>query len=79
AADAAWQAQIAPVFQRVCAHCHLPGGEAGIDLSTAAAWASERAEIVRRVLETRTMPPAGTELTDADRAALEHWASSGTR
>ena len=76
AADAAWQAQIAPVFQRVCAHCHLPGGEAGIDLSTPAAWASERSEIANRVLATRTMPPAGTDLDDADRATLEHWLST---
>ncbi len=79
AADAAWQAQVAPVFQRVCAHCHLPGGEAGIDLSTAASWTSERAEIAHRVLETRTMPPAGTDLSDADRAALEHWLGASTR
>ncbi len=71
--DPAWQSQVAPVFQRVCAHCHLPGGEAGIDLSTAAAWQSERAEIARRVLVTRTMPPAGTELSEADRAALAAW------
>jgi hypothetical protein len=73
AADPAWQAQVAPVFQRVCAHCHLPGGEAGIDLSTPAAWHAERGEIARRVLATRTMPPAGTELGDADRAALASW------
>jgi hypothetical protein len=73
AADPAWQSNVAPIFQRVCAHCHLPGGEAGIDLSTAAAWQSARAEIARRVLVTRTMPPAGTELGDADRAALASW------
>ena len=71
--DPAWLAQVAPVFQRVCAHCHLPGGEADFDLSTAAAWQADRAELVRRVLVTRTMPPAGTELSDADRAALEAW------
>ncbi|HUJ59105.1 MAG TPA: cytochrome c [Kofleriaceae bacterium] len=72
-ADPAWQASVEPVFQRVCAHCHLPGGEAGIDLSTAASWNDERAEITRRVLVTRTMPPAGTELSDADRDALARW------
>lgn len=71
--DPAWQAQVAPVFQRVCAHCHLPGGEADFDLSSAAAWQADRAELVRRVLVTRTMPPAGTELSDADRAALAAW------
>ena len=72
-ADPRWTAEIAPVFQRVCSHCHLPGGDAGIDLSTPATWASERAEIVRRVLVTRTMPPAGTELLDRDRLALAGW------
>ena len=72
-ADPLWQAQVAPVFQRVCSHCHLPGGEAGIDLSTPGSWASDRDEIKRRVLVTRTMPPAGTDLSDADRAALEHY------
>ncbi len=76
AADPLWQSQVAPVFQRVCSHCHLPGGEAGIDLSTPPSWASERDEIRRRVLVTRTMPPAGTDLSDADRAALEHWLSA---
>ena len=30
------------------------------------------AEIARRVLVTRTMPPAGTDVSDADRAALAH-------
>jgi mono/diheme cytochrome c family protein len=64
---------VAPVFQRVCAHCHLPGGDAGLDLSTPAAWAAERIEIERRVLVTRTMPPAGTELPDADRDSLAGW------
>lgn len=71
--DPVWLAQVAPVFQRVCSHCHLPGGEAGIDLSTPASWQGERAELVRRVLVTQTMPPAGTELSDADRSALAGW------
>jgi hypothetical protein len=71
--DPRWQELVAPVFQRVCAHCHLPGGEAGIDLSTAASWHTDRSEIARRVLVTRTMPPAGTELNDVERAALEQW------
>ncbi len=73
AADSGWQASIAPVFQRVCAHCHLPGGDAGIDLSTAASWAVEKNEIKNRVLVTKTMPPAGTEMSDADRRLVEAW------
>ena len=59
-----------PIFERVCAHCHLPGGDAGVDLSTAASWTAEHDELVRRVVITRTMPPAGTDLDDADRATL---------
>ena len=71
--DPVWQAQVAPVFARVCAHCHVPGGEAGIDLSTPASWRGERDEIRRRVLVTETMPPAGTVLTDDDRKAIAAW------
>lgn len=71
--DPQWRASIEPVFQRVCAHCHLPGGSADLDLSTLKAWQDERPELIRRVLVTRTMPPAGTDLADADRAALAAW------
>jgi hypothetical protein len=71
--DTAWHASVEPVFDRVCAHCHLPGGDAGIDLSTAASWAADRDELARRVLVTRTMPPAGTALSEDDRAALAAW------
>ncbi|MEO6776960.1 MAG: cytochrome c [Kofleriaceae bacterium] len=68
--DPAWDARVQPIFARVCAHCHLPGGDAGVDLSTPASWAGEHDELVRRVLVTRTMPPAGTVLDGADRSAL---------
>lgn len=71
--DPTWRAQVQPIFERVCAHCHLPGGSADVDLSTPGAWRAERGEIVQRVFVTRTMPPAGTELTDAARAALDAW------
>jgi mono/diheme cytochrome c family protein len=78
AEDVAWNERVAPVFQRVCSHCHLPGGDAGIDLSTVAAWNAERAEIQRRVMVTRTMPPAGTDLSETDRAALAGWLDAKT-
>jgi len=71
--DSTWTAKIQPIFQRVCAHCHLPGGDADIDLSTSASWKLEHDEIMRRVLVTKTMPPAGTVLTDDDRATLTSW------
>ncbi|HEY4239088.1 MAG TPA: cytochrome c [Kofleriaceae bacterium] len=73
AEDPEWLARVAPVFQRACARCHLPGGDAGFDLSTAAAWRGDRDELRHRVVETRTMPPAGIPLSDADRAALAAW------
>jgi mono/diheme cytochrome c family protein len=71
--DPRWQSEVAPVFERVCSHCHLPGGSADIDLSTPALWRDNRDELLRRVVVTRTMPPAGSDLTDAERAALEAW------
>lgn len=71
--DPSWRAQIAPVFTRVCAHCHLPGGSAGVDLSTAASWHADHDELERRVLVTGTMPPAGTDLTAAEKDALRAW------
>jgi len=74
--DPSWRAGVAPVFARVCAHCHLPGGDAGIDLSTAASWRADHDELVRRVLVTHTMPPAGTDLSPADRDALARWLTS---
>jgi mono/diheme cytochrome c family protein len=77
--DPTWRTQVQPVFSRVCAHCHLPGGSAGIDLSTAASWHADQAELSRRVLVTRTMPPAGTDLTAAERDALAQWLTSQSR
>jgi hypothetical protein len=71
--DPLWQTNVAPVFARVCSHCHAPGGSADLDLSTVATWRANRDEIVRRVLVTRTMPPAGTDLGDPERQALEDW------
>ncbi|HEY0190110.1 MAG TPA: hypothetical protein VGC42_03255, partial [Kofleriaceae bacterium] len=61
--DPRWAAEVAPIYQRVCARCHAPGGDAGLDLSTAAAWRHERTELRHRVVESRTMPPAGTPMS----------------
>jgi mono/diheme cytochrome c family protein len=71
--DPRWRAEIKPIIDRVCLRCHGPGGSAGLDLSTLTAWRADRGELVRRVVETRTMPPAGTALTDADRRTLARW------
>jgi mono/diheme cytochrome c family protein len=70
AEGASWEETIAPVFRRACAGCHRDGGEAGVDLSSGAAWAARRAQIKRRVLEERTMPPPGVTLSDAEREAI---------
>jgi Cytochrome C oxidase, cbb3-type, subunit III len=71
--DPRWRATVLPIFERVCARCHRPDGDAGVDLSTAAAWRRERDELVHRVVATHTMPPAGIALDDADRRVLAAW------
>jgi hypothetical protein len=70
---ASWQHDVAPVFSRACAACHLPSGVSGVDLSSFDAWVGKRKEIVARVLEERSMPPRGHPLSDADRAVIERW------
>lgn len=72
-ADREWIAQVSPVFRRACAGCHLPGGTADVDLSSPAAWHQLRAEIRERVIVERSMPPSGTEISDADRQTLASW------
>ncbi len=76
-ADPRWQAAVQPIVQRVCSRCHHPGGSGRVDLSTVAAWRAERGELIRRVVDTRTMPPAGTQLDDADRRTLAGWLLDG--
>jgi hypothetical protein len=70
---ASWTRNIAPIFARACAQCHQPSGLAGVDLSTAESWVSESATIRERVIEARTMPPQGHELSASDRAAVGAW------
>jgi mono/diheme cytochrome c family protein len=77
--ERAWARTIAPVVGRVCARCHLPGGSAGVDLSTYAAWVAHAAPLRHRVLDTDTMPPPGTILSDADRAAIRAWLDAVTQ
>jgi hypothetical protein len=73
---ALWASNIAPIFARVCAACHEPGGVSGVDLSSVEAWEAERAEIHARVAETRTMPPQGHDLPAADRAVIDGWSTN---
>ena len=74
--SAAWASAIAPIFVRSCSACHLPDGAAGTDLLTAAAWEGERAEILERVVEKRSMPPEGHPLSEDDREAIRRWIRS---
>ncbi|HEY4015215.1 MAG TPA: cytochrome c [Polyangiaceae bacterium] len=71
----AWSTTLAPIFARSCASCHLPGGVSGVDLSTAEGWHSERSAIQARVVASKTMPPEGHPLLEADRAAIQAWAN----
>lgn len=65
--------QVAPVARRVCAKCHGPGTM--IPLVTKVDWEGMRASIEQRVVKARTMPPAGTVLSDAERASIGAWAT----
>lgn len=71
--ESGWEETIAPVFQRACSACHLPGGSSGLDLSTREAWVASRAPIRERVLVERSMPPAGHALAEPDREAIGRW------
>ena len=70
-----WGATVGPIFTRVCSRCHLPGGSADVDLSTASAWKEHRDAIRRRVVDKGDMPPPGTALPAADRQAIARWLS----
>lgn len=72
-AASTWSGTMGPIFARVCASCHQPGGSSGTDLSTAGAWEAEREAIRQRVVVSRTMPPEGHPLLDSDRAAIAAW------
>jgi len=76
--DESWAVEMAPVFARACARCHLPDGVSGTDLSTAASWAQNRSAIVARVVVDRSMPPRGNLLEERDREAIRAWASTST-
>jgi mono/diheme cytochrome c family protein len=76
AATMTWSLTLGPIFARDCATCHLPDGVSGTDLSSAAAWQSERAAIDERVVVRRSMPPEGHPIPEADRDAIRAWAEA---
>jgi mono/diheme cytochrome c family protein len=74
--QARWEREVQPLFARYCMLCHLPGGSAGIDLSTYRSWALRRPSIDQRVLQGKPspMPPAGAGvLTAQEKETLKGW------
>ncbi|WP_394842448.1 cytochrome c [Pendulispora brunnea] len=81
--EAAWTANVQPVYATVCSHCHSAPGTgkdaSNVDLSTYALWSARRAAVYQRVVAQAgtpaAMPPSGSgfSLTDAQRAAIEAW------
>jgi mono/diheme cytochrome c family protein len=72
-AEDAWLEAVQPSFQRVCAACHVPGGSAGIDLSSYAAWDARRDVIRQRVVVDGSMPPPPATLSQEERASIATW------
>jgi hypothetical protein len=70
--EAVWRKTVQPVYVRVCADCHAPGGSSGIDLSSYAAWSQRKALIYDRVVVKKNMPQ-GRTLNDADTQAITSW------
>ncbi len=69
----AWNDKLSSVFARACASCHQANGASGVDLSNAEAWHARRMLIHDRVVVSRTMPPQGHVLSDADRESVRQW------
>ncbi len=65
-----WQADVAPIYAKVCSACHGPTGSAKIDLSSYNSWVSRKAALNERVVVKADMPPAGVTLSADDRAKL---------
>ncbi|WP_394831888.1 cytochrome c [Pendulispora rubella] len=81
--EAAWSANVQPIYATVCSHCHSAPGTgkdaSNVDLSSYALWSARRAAVYQRVVAQAgtpaAMPPSGSgfTLTDAQRAAIEAW------
>jgi hypothetical protein len=73
--EAVWRKTVRPIYVRVCADCHAPGGSSGIDLSSYASWVSRRTLVHDRVVVKRDMPQ-GRTLDDTELAAINDWSST---
>ena len=70
--EGAWPADIQSIVAARCGECHRSGGRGGLDLSTPERL-RQHAEEVALALSSRSMPPAGHSMTDADRMRLMTW------
>ena len=77
-----WEANVAPVYARLCVRCHANSMPvSGISLSTYESWESRRADIYRRVIlrpMMGAMPPVAADLNPADREAIRVWSMPAT-
>jgi mono/diheme cytochrome c family protein len=78
-AIADWETTIKPIYAKVCAACHAPGGAAGSDLSTYEGWTARHEAIQKRVIVDQTMPPKGASFSENDRATIRDWLSRSAR
>lgn len=77
-----WRQTVQPVFTRLCALCHMPGGSANLDLSTYRSWDLRRMAIKQRVLDGKPtpMPPKGAGTATQDElGAISEWLSPTTK
>jgi hypothetical protein len=65
-----WQADVQPIYGRVCSACHGPTGSAKIDLSSYNSWVSRKAALSERIVVKGDMPPPGVTLSADDRGKL---------
>jgi hypothetical protein len=65
-----WQADVLPIYAKVCSACHGPTGSAKIDLSSYNSWVSRKAALSDRLVVLADMPPAGVTLSADDRSKL---------
>lgn len=74
--DQRWDRDVRTIFATRCTPCHLPGGTAGIDLSTRCAWAIRRDGIREQVVTRMLMPPPPTDMPAPERAAIAAYLDS---
>lgn len=74
--DQRWNTEIRSIFATRCTPCHLPGGTAGIDLSTRCAWAIRRDAIRDQVNVRMLMPPLPATMPAQERNAIAAYLAS---